>query len=214
VIDYKPKPGSVIEKVINALNTYPVGTRLLTADLVRAARVSSNGFTNTMAIAVERGLIRRSKESTRRVVWFLPYEGDGSDSSTEVEFEEETDADFPPRHVGLYRPGNYSENADRVLQRRFSDKSQANLVSLFRETLTTAKYVKTGDPLKGLVEFNDMARSVHDAKKTSKFSGAEVDLVIAREYKNISMAIMQATANLKETLDMLPLFDTGAQDAK
>jgi hypothetical protein len=81
---------------------------------------------------------------------------------------------------------------------------EAPMVGNLRTLMDDGGAVSTGDPLRALADAMDAARAVLAAGRTSKrFAGAEVELLVARELRSITIAAQLAVTTLNEALEVL-----------
>lgn len=71
-----------------------------------------------------------------------------------------------------------------------------------RTLMDVGNAVATGDPLRAIADAMDAARAVLTAPR-ERFKGAEVELLVAREIRSITVAAQLATATLQQALEVL-----------
>lgn len=77
------------------------------------------------------------------------------------------------------------------------------MVGRLRGLMLDGESAITGDTLRLLSDALRAARAVLDAKRDCRFHGAEVDLMVARELRQVSEAAQRAAANLRQALEVM-----------
>lgn len=88
---------------------------------------------------------------------------------------------------------------------RAKQSAQAKVAGRLRDLMLVGSNAISGDPLRELADAMDAARAVMAARYEPgcRFGGAEVDIMVARELRQISEAARRATLNLREALGVL-----------
>lgn len=76
------------------------------------------------------------------------------------------------------------------------------LTGSLRTLMDCGSAVPTGDPLRAIADMMDAARAVLTAPR-SRFKGAEVELLVAREIRSVTLAAQLATTTLQQALEVL-----------
>lgn len=175
-------PGSIA--LLEVMRRHPLGTQFYSGDLSRMARIQRENFTYASKALIFAGLMLQKKITPRLSLWSL------SDAGATAEVRA---APCPARGV------------ERIQRDEMPEAPSPIVYGSMRDFLATGDHVVTGDPLRGLVEAIDAARKVLAAKNNpgARFKGAEVDLLVARELRQISEAAERAKVNLAQALEVM-----------
>ena len=172
---YRYVPGSTVDKVLKALDVAAVPISL-----------------TTLRDAIEyEGDVKKLRQMLRRptILDVIRYEN-------RLYSRGET-----PTVLRERRAGGYVRLSKESWRGHLPEPSA--MVGSLRTMMDVGSTVATGDPLRALADALDAARKVLSAKPGTRFNGAEVDLLVARELRSITVAAQLATQTLNEALEVL-----------
>jgi hypothetical protein len=174
-IPYRYVPGSVVDKVLKALDAAAVPMTI--AQLREAVEYTGSlgAFLGILARPTNLGVFHRAGRLYTRG---------------------QTPTIIRERRVNYVAPAPHGWRKDIQMP--------AAMVGTLRTLMDDGTAVSTGDPLRALANAMDVARAVLTAgRKSGRFAGAEVDLLVARELRSITIAAQLAVSTLNEALEVL-----------
>jgi hypothetical protein len=172
-------------QLIKVMQRHPVGHQFRSREIVGLAGIRHAQFQSASKPLILLRLMKQDKLAPKLSLWSLTQAGADVDVS---HVQQTTSIARPPR---------------QPQRREMAEVPPPIVHGSLRDLLASSEEATTGDPLRGLVEAMDAARQVLAAKRSSRFKGAEVDLLVARELRQIAEAAERAKVNLLQALEVM-----------
>lgn len=178
------------ERILQAFLDSPAGCALPSPLIARRAGITSLGICGRLDRMAEHGLVATQDRRAKPVHWTLRPVDDPSVAIARMRQQLR-------RQRGKPRPVAEPTRAMRAQQARVVGRMRALMEAGIPLDIQTA--------VRLLDEAMDVGRAVIAAKATPgcRFTGAEVDLLVAHELRQISEAAERARDNLRQALDMM-----------
>ncbi len=177
------------EKVAAVFAGRPADAILSTTEIAASARLRASTLSARLKFLSTYGIVAHHSTVGRSFMW------------TRGPVEDQAAA------IAQLREDSFAVPVDSgsVAMRHAKETQQDAMVCQLRDLMLDGSTTVTGDPLRLLSEALDVARLVRAAKLRpgGRFSGAEVDVMVARELRHISEAAERARDNLRQALDMM-----------
>lgn len=176
------------EKALQALRSRPPGAVMSSVEIAQAAGLTQHSMVPRLDQMARHGIVARHSKATRPMLWTL---GPADDPAAAL--------------ANLRAEGGRKSDTRAISMQRAKQTAQSAMVGQLRDLMLVGTSSVSGDPLRELVEAMDAARAVMAARYQPgcRFSGAEVDVMVARELRQISEAARRATVNLRASLWIL-----------
>lgn len=167
------------------------GAVMSTSDIAREAELDKGTMSMRLDQLARYGIVACHSRASRPMLWTLGLAADLDAAIVEM------------RKVWRMSRATHDNRASAMTRAKRAAQSAA--VGKLRDLMLDGSAAVSGDPLRLLADALDAARLVQAAKRLPgcRFTGAEVDLMVARELREISEAARRATVNLREALVVL-----------
>jgi hypothetical protein len=222
LMPYSPREDTISDRAIRALRERKPGTKIGTRELaILAGAKSTQSFNNSMRLAIQNKLIVHECISPRRALWSLSDQDKEfcvddllvtelvdelpvrPRSTNGIKYKPRFDRREPGYRPSIEEMTIWRQNLQSYREEQTLVNRQLQLICKFRDLLGCADHIVTGDPHREIINLMSLAHQIHDARETSRFRGIEVDLLIARELRQVAEAAARARRNLELALEIM-----------
>jgi hypothetical protein len=173
------------------MRRWPAGAALSTSDIAREAELDKGTMSMRLTQLARYGVVACHSRSARPMLWTLGPAADLDAAIVEM------------RKVWHMSRATHDNRASAMDRAKLAAQTQA--VGKLRDLMFDGSAAASGDPLRLLADALEVARLVRTAKLRPgcRFTGAEVEIMVASELRQISEAARLATGNLREWLGVM-----------